>query len=159
MWNHLLPIMFSCRVGHLAIVETLIGDYKVNYECGDNEGMTPLHIACRYVPPWCWYMLRTECNLGRFIKWLPVCNQLHAAYALQQRHDLLAGYYSCTVSCKSQIPELSTESMCTHFENGITNEAIVIQRPVRTASWDFEKRWTHALLSVKCCYFVWKPHM
>jgi len=32
---------------------------------------------------------------------------------------------SCNVSSKSQIPELSTESMCTNFENGITNEAIL----------------------------------
>jgi len=45
--------LFSCSGGHLAIVKALIGDYKVNCECADNEGTTPLHIACRYVTPWC----------------------------------------------------------------------------------------------------------
>ena len=41
--------LFSCSKGHLAIVKALIDDYKVNCECADNEGKTPLHIACRYV--------------------------------------------------------------------------------------------------------------
>jgi len=49
--------------------------------------------------------------------------------------------------------------MHTFFENGIANAAIVLQWPVRTALWHFKvvkKRWACALLSVKCCCFVWK---
>jgi len=46
--------LFSCRGGHLEIVKALIGDHKVNCECADNKGKTPLHHACRYVPPYCW---------------------------------------------------------------------------------------------------------
>jgi len=50
--------------------------------------------------------------------------------------------------------------MRTSFENGVTNEAIVLQWPVWTASWDFqscEKQQACALLSVKSCCFGWKP--
>jgi len=46
--------------------------------------------------------------------------------------------------------------MCTSEENGIANEAIVLQRRVWSALWDFKvvkKQWAGALLSVKCgCY-------
>ena len=45
------------------------------------------------------------------------------------------------------------------FQNGVTNEAIVLQWLVRTALWDFKvvkKQWAGALLSVKCCCFVRK---
>jgi len=50
--------------------------------------------------------------------------------------------------------------MRTILENGIANKAIVLQWPVRTASWDLKvvkKRWASTLLSVKCCCFVQKP--
>jgi len=51
--------------------------------------------------------------------------------------------------------------MCIREEkNGVTKEAIVLQWAVWTASWDFKpgkKRWASALLSGKCCCFVWKP--
>jgi len=50
--------------------------------------------------------------------------------------------------------------MHTNFENGVANEAIVVQWPVRTASWDFKvvkKWWAGALLSVKSYCFVRKP--
>ena len=42
--------LFSCRYGQLAVVRVLIEEYKVNPECTDNVGWTPLHCACRYVP-------------------------------------------------------------------------------------------------------------
>ena len=61
-------------------------------------------------------------------------------------------------------------SDCAHtykfFENGVANEAIVLQWLVQTTSSDFKivkKQWAGALLSVKCCCFVhnpsWKSHL
>ena len=47
--------------------------------------------------------------------------------------------------------------MHTNEENGVADEAIVIEWVVSSASWDFKvvkKRWGCALLSVKCCCFV-----
>ena len=41
--------LFSCRWGHLAVVRLLV-EFKVNPECADNNGWTPLHFACEYVP-------------------------------------------------------------------------------------------------------------
>ena len=41
--------LFSCREGDLEVVR-LILEFKVNPECTDNDGWTPLHFACRYVP-------------------------------------------------------------------------------------------------------------
>jgi len=44
------------------------------------------------------------------------------------------------------------------FQNGTANEAIVLQWLVWTTLWDFKvlKKWrAGALLSVKCCCFVW----
>ena len=35
--------------GHLEVVRLLL-ELKVNPECADNDGRTPLHEACRYVP-------------------------------------------------------------------------------------------------------------
>jgi len=42
-------------------------------------------------------------------------------------------------------------------KNGIANEAIFLEWVVSSNLWDFEvvkKSWD--LLSVKCCYFMWK---
>ena len=41
--------LFSCSNGHLAVVRLLL-EFKVNPECADKGGQTPLHLACRYVP-------------------------------------------------------------------------------------------------------------
>ena len=41
--------LFSCRRGHLEVVRLLL-EFKVNPECADKGGQTPLHLACRYVP-------------------------------------------------------------------------------------------------------------
>ena len=41
--------LFSCRERHLAVVRLLL-EFKVNPECADNDGWTPLLSACRYVP-------------------------------------------------------------------------------------------------------------
>ena len=41
--------LFSCRRGQLEVVRLLL-EFKVNPECADNDGRTPLHEACRYVP-------------------------------------------------------------------------------------------------------------
>ena len=41
--------LFSCRRGHLVVVKLLL-EFKVNPECADKSGWTPLHFACRYVP-------------------------------------------------------------------------------------------------------------
>ena len=41
--------LFSCRRGHLAVVKLLL-EFKVNPECADKSGQTPLHLACEYVP-------------------------------------------------------------------------------------------------------------
>jgi len=41
--------LFSCRWGHLGVVRLLL-EFKVNPECADKGGQTPLHLACRYVP-------------------------------------------------------------------------------------------------------------
>jgi len=41
--------LFSCRGGQLEVVRLLL-EFKVNPECADNDGWTPLHLACRYVP-------------------------------------------------------------------------------------------------------------
>jgi len=41
--------LFSCREGDLEVVR-LILEFKVNPECVDKGGQTPLHTACRYVP-------------------------------------------------------------------------------------------------------------
>jgi len=42
--------LFSCSVGHLAVVRLLLEEFKVNPECASNIGWTPLHHACMYVP-------------------------------------------------------------------------------------------------------------
>jgi len=50
--------------------------------------------------------------------------------------------------------------MHAHEVNDVAKEATVFQWVVWTTSWDFKpvkKRWTGALLSVKCCCFVRKP--
>ena len=44
--------LVSCSGGHLAMMRLLL-EFKVNPECADKDGWTPLHLACRYVPPWC----------------------------------------------------------------------------------------------------------
>jgi len=41
--------LFSYRGGHLEVVRLLL-EFKVNPECTDKGGQTPLHTACRYVP-------------------------------------------------------------------------------------------------------------
>jgi len=41
--------LFSCREGDLAMMRLLL-EFKVNPECADKSGWTPLHLACRYVP-------------------------------------------------------------------------------------------------------------
>ena len=41
--------LFSCREGDLEVVRLLL-EFKVNPECADKGGQTPLHYACRYVP-------------------------------------------------------------------------------------------------------------
>ena len=41
--------LFLCRFGVLAKVRLLL-EFKANPECADNNGWTPLHHACRYVP-------------------------------------------------------------------------------------------------------------
>jgi len=41
--------LFSCRRDHLEVVRLLL-EFKVNSECADKGGQTPLHTACRYVP-------------------------------------------------------------------------------------------------------------
>ena len=41
--------LFSCSEGHLEVVRLLL-EFKVNPECADKKGWTPLHHACRYVP-------------------------------------------------------------------------------------------------------------
>ena len=41
--------LLSCRRDHLEVVSLLL-QFKVNPECADNSGQTPLHFACRYVP-------------------------------------------------------------------------------------------------------------
>ena len=41
--------LFSCRGGNLEVVRLLV-EFKVNPDCADKGGMTPLHLACRYVP-------------------------------------------------------------------------------------------------------------
>ena len=46
----------------------------------------------------------------------------------------------------------------TSWRNGIVNEAIVLECVVSSTLWDFKvvkKWWVGALLSVKCCYFMW----
>ena len=54
--------------------------------------------------------------------------------------------------------------ICAHAytwrKNGNVMEAIVLQWAVRISSCDFKpgkKRWAGALLSEKCCCFIWKP--
>ena len=42
-------LLFSCSGGHLEVVRLLV-EFKVNPECADKRGWTPLHLACRYVP-------------------------------------------------------------------------------------------------------------
>jgi len=46
--------LFSCRKGQLEVARMLIDEFNCNAQCTDNKGWTPLHHACRYVPPWCW---------------------------------------------------------------------------------------------------------
>ena len=41
--------LFSCRDGQLDVVRLLL-EFKANPECADDDGWTPLHTACRYVP-------------------------------------------------------------------------------------------------------------
>ena len=41
--------LFSCREGDLEVVRLLL-EFKVNPECADKGGQTPLHLACWYVP-------------------------------------------------------------------------------------------------------------
>ena len=45
--------LFSCRYCQLEVVRVLIEEYKVNPECTDSVGITPIHRACRYACPWC----------------------------------------------------------------------------------------------------------
>ena len=59
---------------------------------------------------------------------------------------------------------ISLLSDCSHAytwrKNVVVKEAIVLHWAVRIASRDFKpgkKRWAGALLSEKCCCFVWKP--
>ena len=56
---------------------------------------------------------------------------------------------------------LSDLCACIHMKkNGVVKEAIVLQWAVQIASCDFKpgiKGWAGALLSEKCCCFVWKP--
>jgi len=40
--------LFSCREGHPKVVRLLL-EFKVNPECVDKSGRTPLHHACLYV--------------------------------------------------------------------------------------------------------------
>ena len=40
--------LVSCSGGHLAVVRLLL-EFKVNPECVDKSGRTPLHHACLYV--------------------------------------------------------------------------------------------------------------
>ena len=42
--------LFSCRYSHLPVVRLLLLEFKVNPDCADKSGWTPLHQACRYVP-------------------------------------------------------------------------------------------------------------
>ncbi len=57
LWHHFVTyclvwnVLFSCSKGDLPVVRVLIEEYKVNPECADNDGQTPLHHVCRYVPP------------------------------------------------------------------------------------------------------------
>ena len=41
--------LFSCSGGPLEVVRLLL-EFKVNPECADNLGCTPLQLACEYVP-------------------------------------------------------------------------------------------------------------
>ena len=41
--------LFSCSNGHLAMVRLLL-EFKANPDCANNDGWTPLHHACEYVP-------------------------------------------------------------------------------------------------------------
>ena len=41
--------LFSCRYGNLEVVRLLL-KFKVNPECADKRGQTPLSLACWYVP-------------------------------------------------------------------------------------------------------------
>jgi len=41
--------LFSCSGGQLEVVRLLL-EFKVNPECADEGGQTPLHCARRYVP-------------------------------------------------------------------------------------------------------------
>ena len=41
--------LFSCSKGDLEVVRLLL-EFKVNPECADDYGLTPLHCACWYVP-------------------------------------------------------------------------------------------------------------
>ena len=41
--------LFLCRRGYLAVVRLLL-EFKANPSCADNEGWTPLHHTCWYVP-------------------------------------------------------------------------------------------------------------
>ena len=41
--------LFSCRGGHLAVVRLLL-EFKVNTECADKGGQTPLLLSLKYVP-------------------------------------------------------------------------------------------------------------
>ena len=43
-------LLFSCSEGHLDLVRLLLEEFKVNPECADKGGLTPLHTACLYVP-------------------------------------------------------------------------------------------------------------
>ena len=41
--------LFSCREGHLEVVRLLL-EFKVNPECANERGQTPLLLALKYVP-------------------------------------------------------------------------------------------------------------
>ena len=50
--------------------------------------------------------------------------------------------------------------MGTSEENGVTNEAILLERLVSSILGDYEvvkEQWHHSLLNVKCSCFVRKP--
>ena len=58
--------LFLCSKGDLAVVRLLLG-FKANLDCADNDGWTPLHRACKYVPGADYYgmysVFPSSCNI------------------------------------------------------------------------------------------------